>query len=221
MSTTDEFRRRTLKFLAAGGLGLIGLSNLIRQALAAGSSPRLVNGIHRIDGDVRFNGKPRKVGELLTAPLEVITGERSLAAFTLGRNAYLIRSNSRASFASTDGKGADVWVENGKLLSVFEKGEARVMTPTVVAGIRGTGIYVEAEAERSYVCLCYGTADLGAAHNPALREAISTTHHESPRYVSSQAIVSAPVINHTDDELILLESLVGRVPPFSLTGSRY
>ncbi|NWG87926.1 MAG: FecR domain-containing protein [Hydrogenophilaceae bacterium] len=200
---------------------MAGFSSPIRHALATGASPRLANGIHRLEGEVRFNGKPRRVGDLLSAPLEVVTGERALAAFSLGRNAYLVRGNSRISIADTDGKGADVWVEAGRLLSVFEKGEARVMTPTAVAGIRGTGIYVETEAERSYVCLCYGTAELAAAHNAGLRETVSTTHHESPRYISTQAILPAPVINHTDAELILLESLVGRVPPFALAGAHY
>lgn len=222
MPTLDVDRRRILRMLAASSMASLGLG-LIRQALAAGSSPRLANGIHRLEGEVRFNGKPRLIGDLLTTPLEVVTGDRSLAAFSLGRNAYLVRSNSRISLADTDGKGADVWVEAGKLLSVFEQGEARVMTPTAIAGLRGTGIYVEVEPERSYVCLCYGTAELAAAHNRSLRESLSTRHHEAPRYVSASAIVPAAVHNHTDDELILLESLVGRVPPFILvpSGKRY
>jgi hypothetical protein len=223
MPTFDVDRRFILRILAASSMASLGLGGLIRQTLAAGSSPKLANGIHRIEGEVRFNGKPRQVGDLLTTPLEVVTGERSLAAFSLGHNAYLIRANSRISLADTDGKGADVWVEAGKLLSVFEKGEARLMTPTAIAGIRGTGIYVEVEPERSYVCLCYGTAELAAAHNRTLRETLNTRHHESPRYVSSRAIVPAPMQNHTDAELTLLESLVGRVPPFVLapSGSRY
>jgi hypothetical protein len=223
MPTLDADRRRILRILAAGSMASLGLGGLIRQTLAAGSSPKLANGIHRLEGEVRFNGKLRQVGDLLAAPLEVVTGDRSLAAFSLGRNAYLIRGNSRISIADTDGKGADVWVEAGKLLSVFEQGEARVMTPTAIAGIRGTGIYVEVEPERSYVCLCYGTAELVAAHNRAVHETLNTRHHESPRYVSSRAILPATVQNHTDAELILLESLVGRVPPFNLTptGKRY
>jgi hypothetical protein len=33
-------------------------------------------------------------------------------------------------------------------------------------------------------------------------------------------VMAAPVLNHTDAELILLESLVGRQPPFIGTGVR-
>ena len=50
---------------------------------------------------------------------------------------------------------------------------------------------------------------------------IKTEHHEQPRYVYAdksmpveQLLQKAPVINHTDAELILLESLRGRKPPF-------
>jgi hypothetical protein len=35
-----------------------------------------------------------------------------------------------------------------------------------------------------------------------------------------QMIMRAPVLNHTDAELILLESLVGRQPPFIGQGVR-
>ena len=51
-----------------------------------------------------------------------------------------------------------------------------------------------------------------------------TTHHEAPRYImasgSPQMVMPAPVINHTDAELILLEGLVGRQPPFIGQGFR-
>jgi hypothetical protein len=51
-----------------------------------------------------------------------------------------------------------------------------------------------------------------------VRETVVTEHHDQPRYVYpagvAQRIVRAPVINHSDAELILLESLVGREPPF-------
>jgi hypothetical protein len=49
------------------------------------------------------------------------------------------------------------------------------------------------------------------------RDSYSTRHHESPRYIYGdgrrRSIVRANVANHTDSELIMLESLVGRTPP--------
>jgi hypothetical protein len=47
---------------------------------------------------------------------------------------------------------------------------------------------------------------------------VRTRHHEQPRYIMAQGapqmIMNAPVVNHTDAELVLLESLVGRSVPF-------
>ena len=63
------------------------------------------------------------------------------------------------------------------------------------------------------------------ADEPSARETVRTTHHEQPRYVMArgapQMLMRAPVINHSDAELVLLESLVGRKPPFlALPGYR-
>jgi len=115
----------------------------------------------------------------------------------------------------------------GKLLSVFGSGrERRLVTATASIGIRGTGAYLEAEPARTYFCLCYGEADVAATMGGA-RESVNTSHHESPRYIygdgRSRTIVPAYMSNHTDSELIMLESLVGRSPPntFMQGGGRY
>ena len=72
------------------------------------------------------------------------------------------------------------------------------------------------------MCTCYGEADLASLAEPTARETVRTQHHEAPRYImgsgAPQMLMQAPVINHTDAELILLESLVGRRPPFMDAG---
>ncbi len=86
-------------------------------------------------------------------------------------------------------------------------------------GIRGTAGYIEVERDRTYVCICYGAADLHAADDPAAAETVTTRHHDEPRYIYAgglpRLIETAPVVNHTDEELAMLEVLVGRQPPFS------
>jgi hypothetical protein len=153
-----------------------------------------------------------------TLPLTVITGPKTTLVFVVGADAYLMRSNSHLVLAGNNAKNpsrADsVKLLAGKLLSVFEKGERTLSTVTAVAGIRGTGIYMESDEERSYVCLCYGNITLSPADAPSASEVIKTTHHDSPRWVYRDRMTPAKVINHTDEELILLESLTGRVPPF-------
>ena len=101
----------------------------------------------------------------------------------------------------------------------------RFTTPTSTIGIRGTGLYVEARPDSSYVCNCYGEIDIAAADDPSVTEHIVSRHHDAPRYVlkagAARRIQPAPFINHTDLELTLIESLVGRTPPFSLFDEGY
>jgi len=67
-------------------------------------------------------------------------------------------------------------------------------------------------------------AAMSSFAQPAAAETVRTTHHEAPRYImgsgAPQMVTAAPVINHTDAELILLEGLVGRQPPFIGQGFR-
>lgn len=188
------------------------------EALAAGSVEK---GIHRIRGDVRVNGTPAKEGQDVRAGDVVTTGGASEAVFVAGKDAFLVREHSRVEVEGTSGSLllTGLRIVSGAVLSVFAPGEGKaVRTPTATIGIRGTGAYVEARSDRSYVCICYGEAQIASSMDPAARETIRTSHHEQPRYVmgmgAPQMLMGAPVINHTDIELGFLESLVGRRPPF-------
>lgn len=51
-------------------------------------------------------------------------------------------------------------------------------------------------------------------------ETIRSLHHDAPRYIladgnAGKLITPAPMKNHDDEELMLVEALVGRTPPFS------
>jgi hypothetical protein len=147
--------------------------------------------------------------------------------FVVGKDAFLLRQGSELHTAGDGALIASLRLTTGKLLSVFGKGARSITTPTATIGIRGTGIYLEVEAERSYVCTCYGVADLQAGNMPAARETVRATHHDAPRYVYAHGempikmIEVAPVINHSDAELVMLEALVGREPPFVGVGRQY
>ena len=178
-------------------------------------------------GEVRINGKPADPGALVRPGDAIETGRRGYATFVVGEDAFLVRANSRAELIGSAGLVSAMQLVTGKLLSVFGSGrDRRLVTATASIGIRGTGAYLEAEPARTYFCLCYGTADVAATMGSA-RESVTTSHHESPRYIygdgRSRAIVPAYMSNHSDSELMLLESLVGRSPPteFMQGGGRY
>ena len=209
-------RRRALLALAA----TTGLPAALRFALAQTQA----QGIRSVKGEVRVNGKPVVGGGLVRPGDTIEVGKEALTAFVVGQDAFLMRSNSRAELAGGGAVVAAVRLVTGGLLSVFGGGEHRLTTATATVGIRGTGAYLETEPERTYFCLCYGTAEVEAAKGGA-RETYSTTHHESPKYIYGDgrktAMVPAGVLNHTDAELILLESLVGRTPPASFMDSPF
>jgi len=156
-----------------------------------------------------------KAGDVIT------TGANSEVVFVTGKDAVLIRANSRVEAQGTAGALllTGLRVVTGAVLSVFSPGQPKMLrTATATIGIRGTGVYLEAEEARTYVCVCYGEAELVSLMDPAARESVRTTHHEQPRYImgsgAPQMLMGAPVINHADAELVMLESLVGRRPPF-------
>ena len=214
-------RRRWLKLALAGGAAL---PLLLRDALAAGGQG---SAMVEVKGEVLINGRPARKGAAVMPGDSVATGPGASAVFVLGRDAFLIRGNSEMRTAGSSALAGSLRLVTGKLLSVFGRGSHHIVTATATIGIRGTGIYVEAEVERTYVCTCYGRVELQASNMPEVRETVQTTHHDAPRYVYAQGempirmIEVAPVINHTDAELIMLEALVGRKPPFVGAGREY
>lgn len=207
------------EFLFTAGAALL----LVRGALAAGA---LEKGVYRVKGVARINEVQAKPGMEVKAGDVVETGAESQIIFVVNRDAFLLRANARL---EVGGAAADVFrVVTGALLSVFQPRVPKTLrVHNATIGIRGTGIYVESAAARTYVCTCYGEAQIVPTGDPRAAETVRTQHHEQPRYVlpkgAPQMMMKAPVVNHSDAELELLESLVGRRPPFDPTalGSHY
>lgn len=194
----------------------MGIPGLIRSALAAGNYPG-VQGLHKVKGEVRINGKRTWEGQPVLPGDKVTTGADGEAIYVIDRNAFLQRSNSVVQFGREATKEF-FRVVTGRILSVFEPGEKRLVVPTAVIGIRGTACYIEAEPKKVYFCLCYGTAEIEPKAEPGRVERIETRHHDHPVYIHHDkgmpSMVNAKVANHTDDELIMLEWLNRRRPPF-------
>jgi hypothetical protein len=207
--------------LSARRRWLLGAAALLlaRELLAAG---RIEKGVYRVRGDARVNGVPAREGMDVKTGDTVTTAGGAEIVFVVNRDAFLLRANSRLEVGSG---AADVFrLVTGALLSVYQPGAPKTLhARTATIGIRGTGVYVESGEDRTYVCTCYGEAELIPLGEPQAAETVRTQHHEQPRYVMAkgapQMILRAPVVNHTDAELVLLESLVGRSVPFAQDGS--
>lgn len=231
------FLRRALQaglWTTAGSSGLIAplvhALDRFPSQLGAGKS------VHSLRGEVKVDGKKADENTFITASSAIETGSSSYIIFAIGKDAHILRENSRIQFSNGRGSVSVKEEENilvdglrlltGKLLSVF--GERRssqktysLRTTTATIGIRGTGVYAESDPDVSYVCTCYGKTEIRSEKNPEQKEDIVSMHHDAPRYIAAdgkQLITPAPMKNHTDEELMLIEALVGREAPISSIG---
>jgi hypothetical protein len=199
---------------------LLGSAALVlaRSALA---QDRVREGVSRVRGEASINGQPAKQGMAVRPGDKVVTGPDAEIVFVAGRDAMLVRRSSNLEVAKNGFR-----LITGAALSVFAPRQRRELrTETATIGIRGTAVYLEAEPGRTYVCTCYGEAVLEPTADPAARETVRTRHHEQPRFVMAkgapQMVTPAPMRNHTDAELEMLEALTGRKPPFAEQGAPY
>lgn len=202
---------------------LLGLSPfLIRRASALGQYPQ---GVRKVEGIASVNGQSAQVGDIVVVGNTVTTGPGGMVIFVVETAVFLLRENTRLTLTREnlyESAAVDVIrLLEGKMLGVFSRRRRkRLLTPTAVVGIRGSGVYTEVDPETTYLCTCYGRAEIVSAADPTRRESVRTRHHEAPRYIDAKGnIFKAPVIHHTDEELILLESMAGRRPPFAELGT--
>ena len=108
---------------------------------------------------------------------------------------------------------------------MWGKGSRRqIVTPTLTAGIRGTGTYTEVwepQNSRTYFCNCYGTIDIGAGGDTLLS---TSSYHQSfwgeaaPN--NGRMLTAANAINHTDEELEYLAKLVDQRTAWQIEGRK-
>lgn len=231
MHDIDDPRREFLIRALSAGIYVAGSGGIIRSAWAMGKVPiELPPGksIYDIRGEVLVDNRMATLDTKITPTSTIKTGANGQLIFVVGKDAFILRENSQLVLEGGNLLVTNLRLITGKILSVFGKRTPQqrlgIKTVTATIGIRGTGIYVESDPEQSYVCTCYGLADLLANNDKQSHERVETQHHDAPRYIltnapAGQNIQPAPVINHSDDELALIEALVGRSVPFSFTGN--
>jgi ribosomal 50S subunit-recycling heat shock protein len=232
MKNETESRREWLRrVVALGALAPAGISGLIQEALAkdAMHNMPIANGISSLSGSVTVNGKFAKVGTLLKTGDRIATseGKGSYAVVVIGKDAFLLRENTSVVFKESEKPGTleTVLLNTGKLLAVFAKRppneRVSIRAQGATIGIRGTGCYLEIHPKRTYFCLCYGEASIEGGGMDKAR-IVSTQHHEQPVWLDESTnlmrVEDTTFGNHTDAELIMLEKLTGREPPFVAAG---
>ena len=178
-------------------------------------------------GDALLNGRRLLPGHTVQTGDELLTGPLSSLVFVLGNSSFLVRQNTRMVVERGDSLSvvSVLRLLTGAVASVWGKGTSRrIVTPTITAGIRGTGVYTEVfpqQDNRSYFCNCYGTVDVGAGTETRLSQ---SDYHQSfwaeatPK--DGRLLSPAKAINHTDEELEYLARLVNQRTNWQILGRK-
>lgn len=208
------FQRRAWLQAAAGWVALGG---------AAGALAQERSNIVQLTGDALLNGRRLEARQTIQTGDIVETGPGSLLQFVVGSNAFHLRQNTRVVVerGNTLSAVSILRMLTGAVVSVWGRGGNRqIVTPTLTAGIRGTGVYTEVmPGDRTYFCNCYGTVALDAGRDAALSRA---DYHEAfwaePQALEGRLLRPAPAINHTDEELEFLAALVSQRTAWQVKG---
>lgn len=229
-------REFLVKALTAGLFVAGGSMGLLQPAMASiwGKRPAEMpkgKSIYDMKGEVWVNQSKASYDTLINPGDLIKTGNKGNIIFVVGKDAFILRDNSQLQLSGEGFLVNSMRLLTGKLLSVFGRRRATeqkhiLHTTTATIGIRGTGVYAESEEDQSYLCTCYGLTDIQAENDEKSQMTIAATHHDAPKYILAEGeegkkIVQAPFKNHTDLELMLIEELVGRKPPFGIEGSEY
>ncbi|MFY8042683.1 MAG: iron dicitrate transport regulator FecR [Rhodoferax sp.] len=212
------FQRRSFLQAAAAWTAMGG---------AAGAVAQSRSNVVELVGDALVNGARLLPQQTIQTGDQIQTGPNSTVIFTVGNAAFHVRQNSMM----TVERGATLTTVSllrlltGAVVSVWGKGTNRqIITPTLTAGIRGTGVYTEvfeAQAKRSYFCNCYGTVDMLAGNDKAVSK---SEYHQAfwgevqPK--DGRMLTAAKAINHSDEELEFLAKLVGQQTAWQVSGKK-
>ena len=221
-------RRLLVQALTLGASAALAGRHAKAQSVFSSRPTRLPpsQSIYSLRGSAKVNDVDASLQTQIRSGDTIETGKDSELVFVVGGNSMILRSDSRLVLSGPrDATLASSLIISGlrlltgKVLSVSRNQPMRVETTVATIGIRGTGFYVESDPEQTYFCTCYGTTDVASTTDPDSRETILAKQHDQPVYIVADGgpgrnIRPAPIINHTNAELELVETLVGRKPPF-------
>jgi hypothetical protein len=212
------FQRRSFLQAAAAWTSMGGFA-----AAHAQSSSNVIE----LVGDALVNGQRLRPEQIVQSGDELQTGPNSRLVFVVGNSAFHMRQNSRmvVERGATLSAVSLLRLLTGAVVSVWGKGTSRqIVTPTMTAGIRGTGVYTEIFADqggRSYFCNCYGTVDMAAGTD---RTVSQSSYHQAfwgeVQAKDGRMLTPAKALNHTDEELEFLAKLVDQRTAWQILGKK-
>jgi len=219
--TEDEllwFRRRSFLQAAAGWTAMGGFGAALAQQRS---------NVVELLGDATVNNERLRRDMYIQTGDRVETGPGSNLVFVMGNSAFHVRQNSRVTVerGATLNAVSVLRMLTGAVVSVWGRGNTRlIQTPTLTAGLRGTGVYTEIfpqQSYRSYFCNCYGTVEIASGSDRALSQA---DYHQSfwaePEPKNGKLLTPAKAINHTDEEVEAVAALLGQRTAWQIAGRK-
>ena len=179
--------------------------------------------IHELAGEVRVNGQIATRATRVAAGDSIFTGRDGRIAFVIGGDAVFMRPGSELRLESRVRSAliSAFRLVQGALGATFARGRERdLVARTVTIGIRGTGVYVETQAEETYACTCFGATELKSTADASMMEnvAVVSGNHLARRIYRDprmgMRVAQASFERHTSAEIAALEKLAGRENPF-------
>lgn len=203
-----------------GRRGFVAASAALGAALLLPGAARSAS-VRLLEGSVSVNGKPATRATRVRTGDLIETGPDGKLVFVVAQDAFLLRERSSLRLEtpiSSSKVATGIRLETGALLAVFAKGRRLIETATATAMIRGTGVYLEASADQTYFCTCYGEVELRDKTGAERKLVVAGYHTPNiiyARAVDGRMLTAASVKDHTDVELIMLDALVGRTSPLA------
>ena len=209
------FQRRDVIKSAAAWMAMGGLPAVMAQQRS---------NVVQMTGDALLNGARMRPDQVIQTGDRIQTAPGASIIFAMGNASFLVRENTLMSVerGATLNTVSVLRIITGAVASVWRKGDNRsIATPTLTAGIRGTGVYTEVVAEqdsRTYFCNCYGTVELNSGGVQKVSEA---QYHQSFWSQTQGAPLSpAGAINHSDEELEFLAQLMDQRTAWQIAGRK-
>ncbi len=149
----DISRREALSRLLAGGTLALMPWQLANAGWFSWGPKKLSSdkSIHSLDGEALVNGRPADLQTRIRAGDRIETRDDSEIIFVVGGDSFILRSNSHMEISGGDFLIRGLSLLSGSLLSVFAQRKTNqsltMSGPTATLGIRGTGVYMEAEPD--------------------------------------------------------------------------
>ena len=210
---------RSLSVLV-GALCLLSLAAAASGGSAEAIPVKAKGVIVFLEGEVLLEESDAFIGQEVPLGVTIETGPDSFCEVIFDkRNIFRIREKCKA-VLNIDEEHRRIDLHTGSVAFVFNRLQTRasrrgtftVNTPTAVAGVRGTAVFIKVESAGStYVCTCNGSLTLNDALGGGARQ-VESKLHKAYRYSRKGESISterAPLLYHDNASMDALSAKIG------------